>query len=136
MSTNNTNFRLIAIKLRSCRSKMRKNFQIRTSFFNPRKFFRILDQVGLNFNAINLKFVWFVDTYVTYNLCKFQIYGSKIEISTNFFILQKFFLLLIFLIFCFGSFWNKSVCFSCFNAHFWFVLVHLSYPGDPMPLSL
>ena len=25
---------------------------------------------------------------------------------------------------CFGSFWKKSVCFSCFNAHFRFVLVH------------
>ena len=25
---------------------------------------------------------------------------------------------------CFSSFWNKSVCFSCFNVHFRFVLVH------------
>ena len=51
--------------------------------------------------------------------------AHKIEIS--FFILQKFFLLLIFLrsfSVCFGSFWNKSVCFGCFYIHYWFVLVH------------
>ena len=54
---------------------MRKNFQIDTSqieiranFLFRRKFFRILDPQGLNFIAINLKFLRIVDNYVTYNL--------------------------------------------------------------------
>ena len=91
------------------------------------KFLCILYQVGLNFNAINLKFVLFVDNYVTYNLYKFQIDSSKIGIRTSFFILQKFFLLLIFLrtfLDCFSSFRHKSVCFGCLYIHFWFVLVN------------
>ena len=54
---------------------MRKNFR-RNKKIRPDlicevsiwKFLRILDQVGLNFNAINLKFVLFVENYVTYNL--------------------------------------------------------------------
>ena len=32
-----------------------------------------------NFNAINLKFLWIVDNYVTYNLYKFQIDSNQIE---------------------------------------------------------
>ena len=57
---------------------------------------------------------------------KIQIDSSKIGIRTSFFILQKI-LLLIFLrtiLVCFGSFWNKSVCFSCLFIHFRFVSVH------------
>ena len=40
----------------------------KTLFFREKNFLHILDRLGLNFNAINLKFVLFVDNYVTYNL--------------------------------------------------------------------
>ena len=49
LSTICKTFKLIAQKI-----------EIRTSFFIPRKFFQILDRLGLNFYAINLKFLQFV----------------------------------------------------------------------------
>ena len=58
--------------------------EISTNFFIPQKFFCILDQLGLNFDAINLKFVQIVGD-------RFQIDSLQIEISTNFFIPKKFF---------------------------------------------
>ena len=58
--------------------------EIRTNFFIPQKFFCILDQLGLNFNAINLKFVKIVGDKVVYNLWKFQTDSLQTEISTNF----------------------------------------------------
>ena len=61
-------------------------------------------------------------------ICKnFRLITQKLGSGRVFFILQKFFLLLIFLrtfLVCFGSFRNKSVCFSCLYIHFWFVSFH------------
>ena len=48
-------------------------------FLFRRKLFCILDRLGLNFNASNLKFLWIVANYVTYNLLKFQIDSIKIK---------------------------------------------------------
>ena len=41
---------------------------ISTELFISRKYFRILDRLGLNFYAINLKFAQIVDNYMAYNL--------------------------------------------------------------------
>ena len=45
------------------------------------KFFRILDPLGLNFNAINLKLLLMVGLIVVYSLWKFQIYSIKNKIK-------------------------------------------------------
>ena len=39
---------------------------ISRNFFISRKYFRILDRLGLNFYAINLKFSQIVDSYMAY----------------------------------------------------------------------
>jgi len=51
-------------------------------------------RAGLNFIGINLKFSQIVDNNVTYNLWHFRIDSIKIETSTDFFIQQKFYLLM------------------------------------------
>ena len=52
--------------------------------------FRIFDQPGLNFNAINLKISQMVGLIEGYKLCEL-IHSSKIEVRTIFFVWQKFF---------------------------------------------
>ena len=47
---------------------------ISTNFFFLQKYFRILDQLGLNFYAINLKFSQIVVNYMAYILRKFHIH--------------------------------------------------------------
>ena len=47
--------------------------------------FCILDQLGPNFDAINLKFLQIVGNIVVYNLLKLQINSLQIEIKVNFF---------------------------------------------------
>ena len=54
------------------------------SLFIPQKILRILNQLGLNFNAINLKFLQIVGNKAVYNILKFEIDSLKIEVSTNF----------------------------------------------------
>jgi len=53
--------------------------------------FGFLDQLGLNFYAINLKFLEIVDNYMAYYLWKFHIDSLQIVISTNFVISKKYF---------------------------------------------
>jgi len=67
---------------------------ISRNFFISQKYFRILDRLGLNFNAINLKFSQTVDNYMAYTLRKFHIDSLKTAISRNFFISQKYFRIL------------------------------------------
>jgi len=64
------NFKLIALKLRPERSKIRKiASKLRPKMVqNAEEFFRILDQLGLNFEATNLKFSQIVGNIVVYNL--------------------------------------------------------------------
>ena len=73
MSTICKNYRLIDYKLRSAKI-----------FFILQIFFHILDQLGLNFDAINLKFVQIVGNVFVYNLKKFKINSLQTEISKNF----------------------------------------------------
>jgi len=56
---------------------------INKNFFISQKYFRILDQLGLNFYAINLTFLQIVDNYMSYTLWKFHIDSLQIVISTN-----------------------------------------------------
>jgi len=65
-----------------------------TIFFISQKYFRILDRLGLNVYAINLKFSQTVDNYMPYYLWKFHIGSLQIGISTNFLISQKYFRIL------------------------------------------
>jgi len=67
---------------------------ISRNFFILQKYFRFLDRLGLNFYAINLKFLQIVDKYVAYTLWKFHIDSLKTVISRNFFILHKYFRIL------------------------------------------
>jgi len=53
--------------------------EISTNFFIPQKFICILDQLGLNFDVINLKFVQIVGNIIVYNLWKFHIDNLQIE---------------------------------------------------------
>ena len=64
---------------------------ISPNLFISRKYFRILDQLGLNFYIINLTFSQIADNYKAYYLWKFHIDSLQIVINTNFFILQKYF---------------------------------------------
>ena len=67
---------------------------ISRNFFISQKYFRILDRLGLNFYAINLKFSQTVDNYMAYTLWKFHIDSLKTVISRNFFISRKYFRIL------------------------------------------
>ena len=53
-----------------------------------------MDRLGLNFYAINLKFLQIVDNYMAYILWKFHMDSLQIVVSMNFFILQKYFCIL------------------------------------------
>ena len=67
---------------------------ISPNYFISRKYFRILDRLGLNFYIINLTFSQIVDNYKAYYLWKFHIDSLKIVINKNFFISQKYFRIL------------------------------------------
>ena len=67
---------------------------ISMNFFILQKYFRILDRLGLNLYAINLKFWQIVDNYMAYTLWKFHLDSLQIVISTSFFISQKYFCIL------------------------------------------
>ena len=67
---------------------------ISRNFLISQKYFRILDRLGLNFNAINLKFLQTVDNYMAYTLKNFYIDSFKTAISRNFFISRKYFRIL------------------------------------------
>ena len=58
---------------------------VSTRLFIPQKIIPIWDQLGLNFNAINLKFLEIVGHKAVYNKLKFLINSLKIEVGTNFF---------------------------------------------------
>ncbi len=53
--------------------------EVSGSLFIPQKILRILDRLGLNFHAINLKFAQIVAFYKAYNLCNFQLDTFKIK---------------------------------------------------------
>ncbi len=53
-----------------------------------------MDWLGLNFYAINLKFLQSVDNYMAYTLWKFRIDSLQIVILTNLFLSQKYFRIL------------------------------------------
>jgi len=53
-----------------------------------------MDWLGLNFYAINLKFLQSVDNYMAYTLWKFHIDSLQIVILTNLFLSQKYFRIL------------------------------------------
>ena len=57
--------------------------------FIPRIFFHILDWLGPNFNAINLKFSQIVGHEVVYKISKFRTNNSKIKVSRRFFIPRR-----------------------------------------------
>ena len=59
--------------------------EVSTSIFIPQKILHILDQLGLSFNAINLKFLQIVGHKAVYNIYKFQINSLTIEVRTNFY---------------------------------------------------
>ena len=104
--------------------------EIRTNIFIPQKFFRILDWLGLNFNAINLKFVWIIDNYVTTICENFRLIAHKLRSGRTFFIPRKFFHILnrlglnfkainLFFLVCFGWLFlfrfNQNTETSCFG---------------------
>ena len=60
----------------------------------PYIYFCILDRLGLNLYAINLKFLQIVDNYMAYTLWKFHIDSLQIVILTNLFLSQKYFRIL------------------------------------------
>jgi len=61
-----------------------------------RNFFLLNKEIraGLNFIALNRKVSQIIGDIIVYNLCKCQIDTNKNETSTNFFIPQKFYLLM------------------------------------------
>ena len=67
------------------------HIEISTNFLSLQKFLLILDWLGLNFDAINLKFLQILDNILDYNLWKFQIDSLQIEIRMNFVSPPKFF---------------------------------------------
>ena len=80
------------------KSTKTKNFPGIKCFYSVKNIFHIFDQLGLNFNAINLKFSEIVENYVAYNFLKFQIYSIKIKglsiQNVEEFFSQKFFRIL------------------------------------------
>ena len=87
---------------------------ISMNFFISQKYFCILDRLGLNFYAINLRFSPIVDNHMAYYLWKFHIDSLQIVISTNFVISQKCFRILFTVQYLRTSFmysmkkWNKT----------------------------
>jgi len=87
--------------------------EIFSQIFLFRKSFSRVPKALFVLLSICLQLVGLIDVY---NLCKFWINSTQIKISTNFCIQVIFGFL--------GSFWNKTVFFSCFDVHFRFVSVH------------
>ena len=68
---------------------MAKKLRSAGVFLFQEEFFRILDWLGLNFNAINLKFLQIVGHKAVYNILNLQINSLNIEVSASLFIPQK-----------------------------------------------
>jgi len=67
------------VSIKPKQKKANRNKPKRTNFVGfLNLFYKILPHFR-NFNASNLKFLWIVANYVTYNLLKFQIDSIKIE---------------------------------------------------------